>query len=254
MAGWIFDLDGVIWAHTQVLPGAIELVEALRRKGRGVVFLTNNSGATAPALAERLTAMGIPAGPEDVVCPIDAAGEYLLDRCGKTAVLVSGLPELRAALERAGHVPVDDPEAAGAVIMGRDPAFGYATLARVCQAVDRGIPFLALNRDPRYPVGNGAWLPGLGAWVAAVVAAAGREPEIVGKPSPLLFEAALGRLGLPASATVMVGDTPAADIAGGLGAGLWTVLVGGDTHEPQGHLQVADTAALCSIYLGERGK
>lgn len=243
--GWIFDLDGVVWAGAVALPGAPELVAALRAAGRRVVFLTNNSGETAAALAQKLTGLGIPAAAADVVSPVETAGSFLRERLGGPApVLVSGVPALAAALARAGHRPVDDPDAAGAVVMGRDPLWSYARLAAVCRAVDRGVPWVALNLDRRLPLENGTWLPGLGALVASVVAATGREPEVVGKPSPLLFRAALARLGTAPDRTVMVGDTPEADVAGGRAAGLWTVLVGAAAGAPAPHGQVADPADL----------
>ena len=43
LRGFAFDLDGCIWAGPVLLPGARELVEALRASGRGVVFVTNGS-------------------------------------------------------------------------------------------------------------------------------------------------------------------------------------------------------------------
>jgi HAD superfamily hydrolase (TIGR01450 family) len=248
--GWVFDLDGVIWAGKLALPGAVDLVAELRRAGRSVLFLSNNSGATAEQLAGRLTALGIPASPGDLVSPVAAAGQYLRERCGAVRVLVSGVPALADGLRAAGHTLVTDPLAAEAVVMGRDPAFTYETLALLSRAVDRGVPFLALNRDLRMPVEGGVWVPGLGALVAAVEAATGREAELVGKPHPLLFRTALAHLGLAPYEVVMIGDTPAADIAGGLAAGMWTVLVGGATAAPEAHLRVSDPAELLGRWQG----
>jgi HAD superfamily hydrolase (TIGR01450 family) len=249
--GWVFDLDGVIWAGREPMPGAVALVKALRQAGRRVVFLTNNSGATAEGLAERLTAMGIEATGADVVTPMAAAGDFLRDQAGPVKVLVSGLPELVEALQAKGHTPVTDPEEAEAVVMGRDPDFTYKRLVQVCRAVDRGVPFLVLNRDVRYPVEGGGWLPGLGAWVVAVEAATGRESTVVGKPSPLLFTTALERIGTTPAESVMVGDTPAADIAGGRGAGLFTILVGGSKAPPAADREAENLAHVLRIWQGE---
>lgn len=47
----------------------------------------------------------------------------------------------------------------------------------------------------------------------------------IAKPSPEIFEFALGRLGCPASEAAMVGDDIRKDIEGAAGAGLWTILV-----------------------------
>ena len=61
LRGFGFDLDGCIWAGPALLPGARDLVEALRGEGRGVVFVTNSSRERAAQIAERLTRLGIPA-------------------------------------------------------------------------------------------------------------------------------------------------------------------------------------------------
>ena len=253
LKGWAFDLDGVIWAGEDPMPGALELIAALRQAGRQVVFLSNNSGWTAAGLAEKLTAMGIPASEENVVSPLGAAGDFLQKQYGPLRVLVSGLPALADALRAVGHTPVTDPDLAEAVVMGRDFDFNYERLAVVCRAVDRGIPFIALNKDVRLPIEGGGWAPGLGAMVAAVIAATGREPQLLGKPSPLLFEAAMARMGTRPSESVMVGDTPSADIAGGKRAGMWTVLVGNSQAEPAADLRVADPADLLRRWRGEEG-
>ncbi|MGE5675784.1 MAG: HAD-IIA family hydrolase [Mycobacterium leprae] len=246
--GWLFDLDGVIWAGEDPMPGAADLVAALRKAGRQVAFLSNNSGATAESLAQRIGQFGIMAETKDVISPIAAAGRYLAERYGKVKVLASGLPALAAVLAESGHTPVTDPYAAEAVVMGRNYEFTYDSLTTICRAVDRGIPFLALNKDARLPVEGGAWVPGLGAMVAAVVAATGREPLVVGKPSRLLFDTALAYLGTAPGETVMVGDTPAADIAGGRNAGMWTIKVGNAAGEPEAHWQVSDPAELLRLW------
>jgi ribonucleotide monophosphatase NagD (HAD superfamily) len=74
------------------------------------------------------------------------------------------------------------------------------------------------------PIENGDFLPGCGALVAAVAAAAGVTPVVIGKPEPPLFRIALRRLGLEAAQAAMVGDSRESDVAGGRRVGLRTVL------------------------------
>ena len=49
--GFAFDLDGCVWAGSTLLPGARELVEALRAAGHGVVTLGQLRQAESPAHA-----------------------------------------------------------------------------------------------------------------------------------------------------------------------------------------------------------
>lgn len=250
--GWAFDLDGVIWAGNQPMPGAADLVAALRQEGRRVVFLTNNSTLLRSMVMEKLAAHGIPASPQEVVSTVETAAEQLLERYGRIRVLTMGIDVLNKAMEAAGHTVVADPNEAEAVVIGRDPGLTYERLTTTCHAVDRGIPFLALNVDARLPVEGGSWLPGVGPLVAAVQAATGRYPEVVGKPSPMLFHTALHHLGTTPEESVMVGDNPDTDIMGGLAVGMWTVQVGDTNGNPEPHLRVATPAELLSLWQAHR--
>jgi 4-nitrophenyl phosphatase len=60
--------------------------------------------------------------------------------------------------------------------------------------------------------------------VAAIATAAGVRPIVVGKPEPPLFRIALERIGLPAAAAAMVGDSVPSDIRGARAVGMVTVL------------------------------
>src|SRR5699024_5470654 len=101
-------------------------------------------------------------------------------------------------------------------------------------------------------------LPGAGAIVAALTAAAGIEAHVVGKPSPHFFETAVRRFGASADRAVMVGDTLDSDIAGGVGAGMRTVHVGGnvmslDVPPPRPDFAIERVAELRGL-LGVEGR
>lgn len=228
-----FDLDGCLWFGDALAEGAAELVRDLRASGRRVGFLTNISSGRARDLAAKLTRLGIPTEPRDVLMPIEAFADHPFVRERPTALVV-GRPEVRAAVAESTAV-TNDPDAAEMVVFSRDPDLTYWTLADALQPLLRGAPLLALNSDLRVPVEGGRVLPGAGAFVAALSAAAGIEAEVVGKPSAFFFRTALRRFGVAAHRAVMVGDTLDSDVAGGLAAGLTTVHVGGNTmslHDP----------------------
>ncbi|HRR54404.1 MAG TPA: hypothetical protein P5290_03585, partial [Candidatus Methanomethylicus sp.] len=74
---FIFDLDGCIYRGNSVIEGAPEVVEALRRKGRKVLFLTNNSTKTPRQFVEKLACMGIAADDADIMTSSIATANYL---------------------------------------------------------------------------------------------------------------------------------------------------------------------------------
>lgn len=64
---------------------------------------------------------------------------------------------------------------------------------------------------------------GLAARVDAIVYA--HEHSAMGKPDPVAFSVMLSALGVPAARTVMVGDDPDSDVAGGRAAGCATIRI-----------------------------
>src|SRR5205807_8751771 len=89
-------------------------------------------------------------------------------------------PGVREALTEQKLVPVADGPAA-AVVVGFHREFDYDELDRTSAAVRAGARFVATNLDATYPVPGGL-IPGAGSLVAAVATAAGRSPEVAGKP------------------------------------------------------------------------
>nr|MBC8446305.1 HAD hydrolase-like protein [Chloroflexota bacterium] len=87
-----------------------------------------------------------------------------------------------------------------------------------------GPGFTATNPAPTSPPGRGP-VPGNGARLAALETAPGIPPVVVGKPEPRMYEEALLRMAARPETTAVIGDRLDTDIAGGVRAGLTTVLV-----------------------------
>jgi len=221
----VFDLDGCVWHGSTLIPGAGETLTALHRAGRGVAFLTNNSRATGGAMRDKLHRLGLH-WVEHALTPLEILGQVIAERYGPSRVLVIGAPELAAVVVAAGHEVVDvaDFRKATVVAVGNDFDLTYERLAAAARAAAAGAPLVTPNVDPRLPIEDGGFLPGCGAIVAAVSAAAGVRPVVVGKPEPPLFRIALRRLGLAPAQVAMVGDSVESDIVGGRGVGMRTVL------------------------------
>ena len=232
----IFDLDGVVYRGTEPVPGAPELVDFLHGSGVAVRFATNNSTATRRAYADRLATMGIRAAADEIVTSTSATVEHLRRHAPEVrTVLAIGADGMQAELAEAGldvtmaaAVPGGDGGPLGrrfdAVVVGLDPAIDYARLATAMAAVAGGARLIATNADARYPTPAG-FLPGAGAIVAAVSAATGVSPEVIGKPAPAMFRDALEAAGVPPAECVVVGDNPDADVVGANRAGCASILV-----------------------------
>ncbi len=238
LGAFIFDLDGCVYNGETLVPGVDAVLDALRRSGRRVLFLTNNSRQAADDLLGKLRRLGIAAVPEEILSAAEIAGPLVRERYGPSRVLAVGSTRFLALLAAAGHtvLPPDDYRRAQVVVIGHDDEFGYQKLTALTRAVRAGAAFVAVNLDPRLPVEAGEFFPGCGAIVEAVATAAGVRPVVVGKPEAHLFQVALRRLGLPPQAAVMVGDSIHSDIRGAQGVGLRTIWIAppgadpGDAH------------------------
>ncbi len=250
-ATFFLDLDGCIWFGDELAPGAVALVDLLRSTGRRVAFVTNATGTTAAHVAAKLTRLGIGASEADTITPLSVLPEHPSLATGRPALLI-GNALMRKAVTAAGVALTNDPDAAGVVIASRDEELTYDHLARACLALNGGATLLAMNVDTRFPVEGGRYLPGTGAVVAALTAATGVSPVVIGKPAAYFFDRALARFGAERSTTTMVGDNLDSDVAGGRAAGLFTVQVGGSRFSvhaapPVPDLAVTDLHELCEL-------
>lgn len=249
-AAFLFDLDGVLYRGDEGVPGAAETVRDLRAAGRRAVFLTNNSSRTTEDVAAKLSGLGIPADPGDVVTSALAVVGLLE---GVESAFVIGEEGIRRALTDAGIRVLDGaPEAADAVVVGWDRSAGYDAFRTAGLLVQRGARLVATNADASYPAPGGELWPGAGALLAAVETTTGRRAKVAGKPEEPLFAAALGRAGVEAPAAIVVGDRVETDVVGAVRAGIDAAAVlsgasdGGDllSHDEQPVAFLADATGL----------
>jgi len=223
--GWLFDLDGTVYRGDALIPGAAETIAALRAAGRRVAFLSNKPLQTRADYAAKLTRLGIPAGPGDVVNSSLVLARHLATLDPGAPLFVIGEPPLVAELAEHGFEVRADHRVRW-VVIAFDRTFDYAKLNTALQAVRRsGARLIATNPDRTCPTEDGE-IPDCAGMTAAVEAVTGARVEvIVGKPSPIILEVALATLGVPARDAVIVGDRIETDIVMGARLGLGTVLV-----------------------------
>jgi arabinose operon protein AraL len=248
-AGYIFDLDGTIYLGERLIPGARETVAWIRETGRRVVFLSNKPLEPRASYAAKLTRLGIPTPDEDVINSTQALMHYLRGHYPTARLFVIGEPALHAELHAEGFMLVQDVETIDIVVAAFDRTLDYAKLNTAHQALVRGAHFLATNADKTCPI-DGGELPDCAGVIAFLEATTGRPVELVaGKPSRLILDAALARLGVPLEGCLMVGDRLATDMTMGRNVGMDTALVltGVTSRAALAHSAVVPTYALDSV-------
>ncbi len=223
--GYVFDLDGTIYLGERLIAGAREAVAWLRQHGRPVVFLSNKPLEPRSAYAAKLTRLGIAAREDDVVNSTQALMSYLRVDRPEARLYVIGEPALLDEFRAEGFTLTEALDEIDIVVAAFDRTLTYAKLNTAYQSLVRGAGFVATNGDRSCPIEGGA-IPDCAGVIAFLEATTGRSCELIaGKPSPLILNAALSRLGVPRDAALMVGDRLGTDIRMGNELGLDTALV-----------------------------
>lgn len=216
----LLDLDGVLYVEDEPVPGAAAAVDALRRSGLALRFVTNTTSRPRRRILERLARLGFDAAPEELITPAALAVRHCRERGHRRVSLVmnEAVREDFAELD-AAESGVD------AVIVGDcGEGFDYATLNAAFRRLVDGAELVALQKNRYWLTPDGLSLD-VGPFVAALEYAARSAAFVVGKPAPAFFATALATAGASPEAAAMVGDDVESDVAGAQRAGLAGILV-----------------------------
>jgi NagD protein len=223
--GFILDLDGTVYLGERLIPGAERVICLLRESGRKVVFLSNKPLYTREDYAAKLTRLGIPTDPADVVNSTFVMIRYMEKMAPGAKVFVMGELPFVAEMAKAGFRLTEDPDEIEYVVAAFDRTFDYRKYNIAFQAIKKGARFIATNPDRTCPV-EGGELPDCAGVIAALEAVTLKKVEvIVGKPSPITVQVALGVMGLKPEDCLLLGDRLETDIRMGKESGMKAALV-----------------------------
>ena len=224
---FLFDMDGVLYVGNTPIEGAAKTVAYLGKKGKKIIFMTNNSASTRREYVQKLAKIGIAARESDILTSGYVTMLYLRERAPRAPIYVVGELGLKKELINGGFKVLTDghAEEADFVVVGLDRSMSYKKLTAGVRALLAGAELIATNTDATYPT-EGGLSPGAAAVVGALSASSGKQPKVViGKPSPFMIKLALGIVGSRPSEAAIVGDKLATDIMAGKRFGLKTILV-----------------------------
>jgi HAD superfamily hydrolase (TIGR01458 family) len=248
MAAILLDIDGVLHVSGEPIPGATDAVARLRSDGHRLRFLTNNTTRARRRLVEELRGIGFDLDADEVqTTPLAAAR------------LLAGLRVLPLTMgsiheDLATQVELVDERAEVVLVGGADESdetervFAWKNLNRAFAELRAGARLVCLHRNRWWQTAHGPLLDG-GAVVAGLEYAAAARAEVVGKPSPAYFEAALFELGVSAEQATMVGDDVESDVGGAKGLRMGAILVrtGKFREEALAHAEWKPDAVLDSV-------
>jgi len=231
-----------------LIDGIPETLDKLRKLGKKMFFVTNNSTKSRAGYKKKFDSLGLSNVPaEEIFSSSFAAAAYLeqtqfaqtnkkvyvIGEVGITEELdLIGVPHLGGPTDNdkvpdmgpGGKMTVD--EDVGAVIVGFDRNVNYYKIqyAQLC-INELGAEFIATNLDAVTHLTDAQEWAGNGSMVGAIRGCTGQEPTVVGKPSPLMIDYLAQKLGLDKSRICMVGDRLDTDILFGTDNGLKSILV-----------------------------
>ena len=232
----IIDMDGVLWHGTQAMPGLVEFFKTLNDLDIRYILATNNASLTLDQYVTKLANMGVTVSQKQILTSGMATALYLSERVNpkETRVFVVGedgatQPLLDLGFTLTGLYEVDNsdkPEQKGAdiVVCGKDETLTWAKLATASLNIRAGASFIGTNADTTLPTEHGI-THGNGAILAALEVATGVSPTIIGKPEPIIYQQALGLLGISPDETVALGDRLETDILGAVRTGIRSIMV-----------------------------
>jgi len=221
-AGFIIDMDGVIYHGNRLLPGVNEFVSWMESSGKQYLFLTNASERTPRELHEKLKRLGIEVSEDHFYTSALATASFLASQKPDGSAYIIGDAGLIHALYSVGYTINNvNPDY---VVVGDTHGYNFEKIELAVNLVLRGARLIGTNPDVSGPVENGI-TPSTKALVAPIEIASGKKAYFVGKPNPLMMRIALKKLGTKREDSIVIGDRMDTDIRCGLESAIDTLLV-----------------------------
>jgi NagD protein len=221
-AGYIIDMDGVIYHGNLLLPGVTEFLAWLEESGKKYLFLTNSPERTPKELHEKMMRLGINVGEDHFYTSALATASFLSNQKPNGSAYIIGDAGLIHAMYSVGYTVNNvSPDY---VVVGDTHSYNFEKIELAINLVLKGAKLIGTNPDVSGPVENGI-TPSTKALIAPIEIASGKKAYYVGKPNPLMMRIALKRLGVKREDAIVIGDRMDTDVICGLESEIDTLLV-----------------------------
>ena len=223
---FLFDMDGTLYLGNQLYPFTIELLNTIKANGGKYLFMTNNSSKSVLGYVKKLEKLGIQATREEFMTSSQATAFYLHKYHEGQRLYVCGTQSLKEEFRNEGFTVTTNLDEVDCIVMGFDTELTFQKLHDVSYLLltRPELPYIATNPDLVCPTEFGS-VPDCGSVCIGIKNATGREPIVIGKPSPLMPQLAMEKLGIAKEETCVVGDRIYTDVKSGLNAGITGILV-----------------------------
>jgi 4-nitrophenyl phosphatase len=235
--GFMFDVDGTLLLSDrslggyELLPGAVEVLGALKERSVPFALLTNGSAYPPQEQAAKLRGIGLPIEDSQMITPSSVMADHA-SRLGMKRVLVLGTRGVGQALRDAGVQTVytgeSDASQVDAVYVGWHPDCGMKDIEAACNAIWNGAKLYAASDVPFFATKQGRTIGYTFAILGAIRRLTKAPVILTGKPSLRALRFVANRLRVPLRRMCVVGDDPIVEavMAQRAGATMFAVTTG----------------------------
>lgn len=220
---FLLDLDGTVYLDGKLIGDMKNTLDKIRKSGRKIIYLTNNSSRSNRGYVEKLKKAGVFEVGDEVYTSGNSMEDYLNTyHKGKDVYLV-GTKELREEFIEKG-IKLNE-EKADVAVLSYDTELEYGKLVKFVTHLHRGAKYVATHGDINCPAEE-VYLPDIGSFEALIEKSTGKTPEVnCGKPYTEMGDAIKRKLGLSGDEIMMCGDRLYTDIEFGAVNNIKTMLV-----------------------------
>ena len=150
---FVLDMDGTFYLDNDVIDGALDFLDEVKKAGKRFVFFTNNSSKSPGTYIDKLAKMGCNIGREQIITSGDVMVQYLKEYYPGKEVYLVGTPDLEDNFRENGiRLTKEMPDV---VVIGFDMTLTYEKLERACTHIRNGAVFLATHLDINCPTKDG---------------------------------------------------------------------------------------------------
>ncbi len=215
--GLLLDIDGVLYVGNEVIKGAIETVEWLKKHYK-LAFITNTSRKPLKDIHEKLRNLGFSIEKNEIFTALSGVKEFLKKQKTGAYLLLT-----EKAKEDFKDIPK---EPIKYVVIGDAwTNFNYENLNKAFRYLIEGAELIAVAKNKYFLDKDKKLSLDVGPFVKALEFASGKKARVIGKPSKDFFYQASKYLGLNPEEIAVVGDDIEADVKGAMDSNMIGILV-----------------------------
>ena len=216
--GFLFDLNGVFYEDKNIISGANETIDWLKKNSIPYKFISNNSTLSRKLFVEKLKKIGLKINISDVITS-NYAGVLTIKKMGLKNCKLIMTEEAKLDYKK---FQLQNKKIDAIVIGDIGEKWSFSLMNELMNDVISGAEIIALHKG-KYYQSQGKLKIDCGAFVAGLEYSTSKKAISIGKPKKSFFDLAAFDLGT--NKICLVGDDLHNDIEGGQKMGYKTILV-----------------------------